>query len=62
MGIFLNCVNYVTTLTTTQVTEFFLKRRHIYELEKKRVEASIADRDYFLNRIYDVARRDDRNV
>ena len=32
--IFMECVQFIGKLVTSQMTELFLKRRHLYEMEK----------------------------
>ena len=42
----MGCVKYIITLTTSQLTELFLKRRHIYDKEKVKIEKLKAEGDF----------------
>lgn len=60
--IFMECIQFICTLVTSQMTELFLKRRHLYEMEKQSIDEQIARGDYWLDNVTERTRRIDYDI
>ena len=60
--LFLDCVKYVVSLTTSQCIELMAKRRHIYNQEKEKMATLMGDEEFLLINIKNNTRRVDHDI
>ena len=60
--IFLDCVKYVVSLTTSNCIELMAKRRHLYKQEREKASALMGDEEFLLVNIKNNTRRVDHDM